>query len=205
MTNSNECLGNWVILDLHKIKETNLIIIKARVLIWKNVSPKLRYWWDSKSKPYIEELKEKTKSSDELYIVSGINSPYLYIDIRELSTITSILRYCYSICINLENSESSFEKDFEKINELPKKYFYSVLIQNLDQFIDAKGFDMIDRKFKNILISSNKFQIKIINSRNSTEQTDEKKKFAVNKIGSQKVLIVEAEELKKALALENWD
>ena len=185
--------------DFKQIKNENLVVLKVQNFVTNAIAVKYENISDDKMQPHIDDLKKRTKSSDDVFIIADANDMVFNLDLDKLDEYSSILKNFKVISINLRCAENEIKQKIIILNKLPKQLKYKVLINRSDKFINKNLLDLIDDSFEDITIVDKYFEIKIEKSRSTSDKKETCKKYIVWNKKSFKRSSVDAKQLAKMI------
>ena len=144
-------------------KENIAIINWGDIWLW-NVILQTNSKSEIKDQTLIDKLKEKTRLEDSQYIIVDNSALELQIDASKIKKFLTIAKYFKFINIFINETKSEYEKEIEEINKLPKQWSIKIKIRKINDFISSDALNLIDQDFNRIIVESEEFKIKLINS-----------------------------------------
>ena len=117
-----------------------------------------------KDRTLIDKLKEETRSEDSQYIIVDTSTLELWTDPFEIKKCLTIAKYFKFIKIEIYETKSEYEEEIEEINKLPKQWSLKIWIDDIHDFVNTDALNLIDQDFDQIIVESNRFEIKLIKS-----------------------------------------
>ena len=179
----------WYFSGIKQIKNSSYVILKMKRFFWSNLVIKERSWVDDWRKYYIDKLKKKTETNDDLFIIADLNNLILPFWLNKIEHYSPILKYFKHIIIRISLIDLRNKKSIEKINNLPKQHHYELRIL-YEKNTEYDLLNLIDPRFENLSIrySTYPYEIKIkrLNS-TSNELASKWNITAINKINRQMI------------------
>ena len=155
---------------------------------WSNLVIKERNWVDDWIKPYIDELKKKTETNDDFFIIADLNNMAIHIlFLSGIEKYSSIWKHFKHIIISISDLRS--KESIEKINNLPKQHHYEFRTY-YDKDTKYDFLNLIDPRFENLSIrySWYPYEIKIKRSSSTSNELASKLSItAINKMNRQMI------------------
>ena len=155
--------------DLKLVKTEGILIIKCSIAYWPSIIQKPDC--KSKSKWYfiIDDLKEKTKFNNDLFVIADANSWALNITPIQIHEYIEIANNFKHIEVEVDESDIEYKMRIKEINKLPTQWNIKIITYSMFDFVKSGALEMIKYDFESIVVTSFKYIIKLIKLNNKSK------------------------------------